>query len=104
MPLVVEDECAPILVLGLARIGIFVKGRTIEGREAVCVSWKMRGHPVEDHADAVRVTLVDEITQVVGRAVSARGGEMSGGLIAPRVVEWMLRDGEQLNVREPEAL
>ena len=46
--------------------------------------------------------LRDELAELVGQPVAARRREVAGALIAPRVVERMLRDGQQLDVREAE--
>ena len=37
----------------MPRIGVLVKMRAVEVREAVSVVRKMRRHPIENHADAV---------------------------------------------------
>ena len=57
------------------------------------------GDPVEDHADARLVAAVDEVHELLRRAVARRGGEVSGRLIAPRPVEGMLHEGHDLDVR-----
>ncbi len=49
----------------------------------------------------LRMALVDERTEVVGRAVAARRREVPGDLIAPRPLERMLHHRQQLDVREP---
>ncbi len=69
---VVEDERAPVLVLALPRILVLVERRAVEAREAVRVLRKMTGHPVEDHANPVLVTLVDEKSEVVRRSEPRR--------------------------------
>ncbi len=45
---------------------------------------------------------VDERAEVVGRAVARRRREVAGGLVAPRLVERMLGNRHQLDVREAE--
>ncbi len=47
----VEDERAPVGVRAAARVGVLVKGRAVEVRERELVARKVRGHPVQDHAD-----------------------------------------------------
>ena len=75
---VVEDEAAPLGVNPLPRIGVFVEVRAVEEAERVPVARKVRGHPVEDHADAVLVQRVDQVTadrlrrRTGGRARSIR--------------------------------
>ena len=59
---VIENESAPIGMLAEARIGVLVKMRAVEEREAVRVARKMRGSPIEQYADARLVALVHENT------------------------------------------
>ena len=58
----VEDERAPVEVLALARIGMFVERRAIETGQAVRILGKVRRHPVHNHADAGLVAGIDEDT------------------------------------------
>ena len=60
----------------------------------------MRRHPVEDHADAVLVQVIDEVHEILRRAVASGRREVAGRLVAPRAVERMLHDRQQLDVRE----
>ena len=64
------------------------------------VGRKVRGHPVEDHADAALVQVVDEVHEVLRRAVARGRREVAGGLVAPGAVERVLGDRHQLHVRE----
>src|SRR5208282_6204943 len=83
----------------LARVGMFVKVRAIELREAERVAREVRGSPVEKNADAGVVAAVDKLHEFSGGAVAAGGGEVANRLIAPGTVERMLHDGKQLDVR-----
>src|SRR5580693_7324242 len=83
----------------LARVGMFVKVRAIELREAEGVPWEMRGSPVQKNSDAGLVAAVDKLHEFSGRAVAARGGEVANRLIAPGAVEGMLHNGEKFDVR-----
>ena len=89
-------------MLALLRVAVLVERRAVEARERVRVLRKVPRHPVEQHADAVRMQLRDELAQFVRRAVAARRREVAGALIAPRIVERMLGDRQQLDVREAE--
>ena len=84
----------------LARVGVLVQVRAIEVRQAVLVGREVRGHPVEDHADAALVQVVDEVHEVLRRAVARARGEVPGDLVAPGAVERVLHDRQQLHVRE----
>ena len=55
----------------LARVGVLEQVRAVEVREAVLVVREVRRHPVEDHADAGLVQLVDERHEV--RAATRSG-------------------------------
>ena len=52
----IVDRGVPIGMKAPPRIGMFVKCGAIEAREAVLVGWEMRGHPVDDHAEAQPVS------------------------------------------------
>ena len=57
---VVEDECAPVRMLTLARVGVFVQRRSVELGERPRVLREVGGYPVDDHADVRRVQGVDQ--------------------------------------------
>ena len=101
---VIEDRAVPVGVIALARIGMLVEVRAVETIQAVLVVRKMRRHPVENHADAVLVQHVDEVHEILRRAVTRRRREIAGRLVTPRAVERMLGDRHQLDVREAHAL
>ena len=67
----------------LPRVGVLVEMRAVEKLQAELVGRKMRGHPVEHHADAVLVQVVDHEHEILRRAVSAGRCEVAGDLIAP---------------------
>ena len=79
----VEDQRAPVAMLAQPRIFVLVKRGSIEERQSVRVLRKMRGHPVHDHADARLVAAVDEIHEILRRAVARRRRKVSDHLIAP---------------------
>ena len=104
MPAVVEDLRAPVAVLAAARIGVLVERRAVEQPQAVAVAGEMGRHPVEDHADAVLVQHVDEIHEVLRRAVAAGGGVVAHRLVAPTGRQRMLADRQQFDVRVADLL
>ena len=97
---VVEDERAPVRVRAAARILVLVERGAVEPREREVVAREVRRHPVEDHAEPVLVQPVDELAQVVGRAVARRGREVAGHLVAPGAAERVRHHRHQLDVRE----
>ncbi len=96
----VENERAPILMLALPRIGVFVEIRAIKFRERVGILRKMRRHPIHDHADAGAMTRIDEMAQLIRSPKAAGRRVIVRHLITPRALEGMLGDRQQLDVRE----
>ena len=97
---VIEDVGLPVGMKALARVGMLVKMRAVEVGEAVRVGREVRRHPVEDHADAVLVQVVDQVHEILRRAVARGGREVAGGLVSPGSVEGMLHHRQELDVRE----
>ena len=83
----------------LLRIVVFEKRRAIEVGERPVVGRKVPGHPVEEHADAGLMQAVDQKTQVIGAAEARTRREETSALIAPGLVERMLHDRHEFNVR-----
>ena len=97
---VVEDRRRPVGVVALAWIGVLVEVRAVEAGQPVLVDREVRGHPVEDHADAALVQPVDQRHQVLGCAVAGGRREVAGRLVPPRAVERVLHHRQQLDVGE----
>ena len=100
---VVEDVSLPVGMKSLARVGVLVEMRAVEVGEAVRVGREVRRHPIEDHADAVLVQVVDQVHEILRRAVARGGREVAGGLISPGAVEGMLHHGQKFDMRESHA-
>ena len=96
---VVEDQRAPVAVLALAGIRVLVERGPVEPGQRVGILGKVAGNPVEDHADAVAVTRVDERAEIVRRSEAAGRRVEPGDLITPRSREGVLHDRQQLDVR-----
>src|ERR1700726_5296523 len=88
-PAVVEDQAPPVRLEAPARIGVLVEVRAVEERQGVLVVREVRRHPVEDDADAALVEVVDQVHEVLRRAVAAGGREEAGHLVPPPAVEGM---------------
>src|ERR1700730_4883248 len=82
----------------LARVGVFIQVRAVEFGESVSVTREVCGGPVEEDAQSGVMAAVDKLHEISGRAVTAGGGEVTDGLIAPGAVEGVLHDGQQLDV------
>ncbi len=78
---------------------MLVQVSAVEHPQAVAVAREVGGHPIQDHANAVLVAMIDQIHEVLRRAVTAGDGKVPYCLIAPTSRERMLADGEQLKVR-----
>src|SRR6185437_15926620 len=87
-------------MLALARVGVFVEMRTVELAEPDFVLRKMRGHPIENHADSALVKKIHKVHKVRWSAKPACWRKVAGHLIAPGAVERMLHDRHQLDVSE----
>src|ERR1039457_2079307 len=87
---IVEDRALPFRMKSLPRIRVLVEVRAVEVGESMLVVRKMRRHPIEDHAESALVQAVNEIHEVLRRAVARGGREISCDLISPRTVEGML--------------
>ena len=98
----VEDERAPVGMRAAPRIGVLVERRAVEPRERPLVAREVRRHPVEQHADPVRVQVVDEVAEVVGRAERRERRVVAGHLVAPRARVRVVHHRQQLDVREAE--
>src|ERR1700751_3408223 len=61
----VKNQRAPILVLPLAWVEVFVKVGAVELGERMRVLWKMCRHPIHDYADTGLMTFIDEMAEVV---------------------------------------
>ena len=83
MPAIIEDEAFPVGMITLLRIRMLEEMRAVEITQAMLVVGKMRRHPIENHANALLMKIIDQVHQVLGRAVPARGREVTGCLISP---------------------
>ena len=95
--LVVEVVASP-LAHGHVAVGMLEQRRAVVVAKAVVVGGKVDRHEVEDGADARAVQHVDELHQLAGRAIAARGREEPGRLVAPRTVEGVLHERQELHV------
>ena len=97
---VIENISAPVGMLALAWIEMFVKRSTVEPTESKRVFRKMRRHPVHDHADSFLMKMIDEKTKIIRRAVTRRGSKIRADLITPRRAVRMFFERQKLDVSE----
>ncbi len=96
----IENRRVPFRMKSLARIRVLIKMSAVEIHQSVLIGWKMRRHPVENDADSAGMQMVDEIHQILRRAVACRRREISRGLIAPRTIERVLGDRHEFDMRK----
>ena len=92
-----QSGCSAVL-----RVGVLVERRAVEAGEGAVVAGEVGGHPVDEHADAALVEVVDEPAEVVGVAEARGGREEAGDLVAPRRLVGVLGHRHQLDVGEAE--
>ena len=95
---VIEDQCAPLRVLGHAALLALKERRTVEHGKPVRVLREVGRYPVHNDADAGLVHGIDEVLEVVGVAVSRGRGVVARDLIAPGAVIGVLRNGHDLHM------
>ena len=98
----VEDERAPVGVLPARRVRVLVERGAVEAGQRELVLGEVRGHPVDEDADAGLVQPVDEVAEAVGVAEARGGREVRRDLVAPRAAERVLHDRHELDVGEAE--
>jgi hypothetical protein len=67
---VIEDVRLPVGMESLTRVGVLVEMSAVEVGETVGVGREVRRHPVEDDGDAVLVQVVDQVHEILRRAVA----------------------------------
>ena len=97
---IIVDQCAPIEVAALQRVGVFVKRGAVEIAETMAVVGEVPRHPVEQQREAFRMTGLDERREIIRRAEAARRRKQAGRLIAPRSVERVFADRQQFDMGE----
>src|SRR3546814_81558 len=96
----VVDQRVPILMKTLARIFMLIQRGAIEMRKAMLIRWKVRGYPVEQHADIGGMRTIDEATQAIRITEPGVWREHAEWLIAPGAAEWVGHHRQQLDMRE----
>ena len=95
----IEQHRSPLRHFAAAGVCVFIERRAVEAAQAVRVARKVRGDPVHDDADAAFMRAVDEVHEILRRAVTRSRGKVSGDLIAPALVIRILGERHELDVR-----
>ena len=83
---IIKDVGAPLFMLAFAGIGIFIEVGAIKVAQGILVFGKVRGHPVEQDADALLMEKIYEVLEVFRRAIATRRRKVARDLVAPRAV------------------
>src|SRR5438132_2597938 len=94
----IKNERAPIRLLALARVHVFVKIGAIEFGQTMRVFREMRRHPIHDHANTGLMTAVDKMAKLVRFSEATGGRIIVCYLINPGTFEGMLRHWHQFDV------
>ena len=100
MPRVIEDERAPAFVLTASAVFVFVESRTIETGQRMFVLGKMRGHPIENDADAGQMTAIHEALEGFRTAMARRGRVIASHLVTPTAIERVFGHAHQFHMGE----
>ena len=95
---VVKNFRPPVGMFAQPRVGMLKKGFPVKIRQAMGVSGKMGGNPVQDHADFIPVKGIDQIGEVLRRPVAGCGRIIARHLRPPGTVKRMLRNPHQLHM------
>src|SRR5215813_1879356 len=98
VPSVIKNPAMPIWMHPLTVIGMLIEMGAVEVARAVLVGGKMRGYPVQDHANTLLVQIVNEIHKIRRRPIAPRRGKVAGDLVAPGGVQRMLHDREEFDM------
>src|SRR3546814_13062552 len=79
---------------------MLIQRGAIEMRKAMLIRWKVRGYPVEQHADIGGMRTIDEATQAIRITEPGVWREHAEWLIAPGAAEWVGHHRQQLDMRE----
>src|SRR5690606_1461059 len=96
----IVDQRVPIPVKTQARVLVLVERRAVKTGQTVRIGGKMRGHPVDDHAEARLVRTIDKAREVRRTAETAGRCVKSDRLIAPGTGKGVLADRQTLDVGE----
>jgi hypothetical protein len=98
----IEHAGAPVRMQAEPRVVVLVERGAVEARQRERVAREMAGHPVEDHADAGAVAGIHQVLQVVGAAETGGRREIADALVAPGLVQRVLGQRHELDVRVAE--
>ncbi len=97
---IVEDGAFPLGMESLAWIGMLEQMGAVKVCQAVLVVGEVRWHPVENHADAGLMQMVDQGHEVLRRALARGRGKVPRGLVTPGAEKRVFSYRQQFDVRK----
>ena len=98
-PTVIEYQRSPVLMFTAPRVCMFISGFSSETGEGIVILWKVRRHPVEKDTNTFLMTGIDEVTEVIGRAMARSRRKISRYLVTPGFIQGMFTDRQQFDMR-----
>ena len=95
---VVKDLGAPVGMLSLSGIRIFIERLSVEIRKSEGIAREMRRHPVEYHTDACLVHAVYKRLKSLRISVARSRRIVAGHLIAPASVKGIFRNAHEFHM------
>src|SRR5579883_1997068 len=83
----IEDQRTPIRLFAQARVCMLIEMGAIKVAQPILIPGEMRWHPIHQHADAMLMTIINEVHEVLRRAVTAGRREVTSDLVSPGAVE-----------------
>ncbi len=73
----------PVRVIAFTGIGVFEEVAAVKKARAGFIRREVRGNPIQDNADVVLMEVIHQVHKVLGIAIAAGGGEITGSLVTP---------------------
>ena len=93
---IVKDLRAPVRMLTLSRVRIFISRGSVKISESVGISREMSRYPVKDDTDLIAVQIIYHIRKVFRCSIPGRRCIVPGHLVSPGSVKRMLCHSHQL--------
>ena len=87
---------SPFRMFSQTRIGMFKDALSVKFCQSVCIGCKMCRYPVQNNSNACLMQFIDQIHKILRRSVTGRRRIVSGHLIPPGAIIWMLCDSHKL--------
>ena len=95
---IIENLRSPIRMLALSRIWIFECRCSVKICQTMCIFREMRRYPVKNNTDIILMKVIHHICKIFRCSIACSWCIISGYLISPGTVKWMLCDSHQLNM------